>query len=156
MLIFTLHDRKRCLPFVVLVVCILLVGCAAQNKVPRVQLNNDGTMLDAKTGLMWQIVRSKQVVTSGPDAQAYAAQLQLAGYDDWRLPTSRELWELYFANDYSMCGELAKKVKLDRSYWTKDGDKILAGYLEDSDDPGINRVFLDSNKGFVRAVRSTR
>jgi len=141
---------------VVLVGILLLAGCAGQNSVARVQLSNDGTMLDGKTGLMWQVIRSEQLFTSGAEAQAYASQLKLAGYDDWRLPTSQELWELYFANDYSMCGQLAKEVNLERSYWTRDGEKILAGYLEDGDDPGINRIFLDSNKGFVRAVRASR
>ena len=145
--------------FVTLVVLagfLLLAGCAGQQKVDRVQLANDGTMLDSKTGLMWQVVRSEQSFTSGAEAQSYASQLKLAGHDDWRLPSSQELWDLYFANDYSMSGQLAKEVNLDQSYWTKDGDRILAGYLEDGDDPGINRIFFDTDKGFVRAVRSTR
>ena len=141
---------------VMLVAFLLLAGCAGQNSDARVQLSNDGTMLDSKTGLMWQVVRSEQLFSSGAEAQAYASQLRLAGHDDWRLPTSQELWELYFANDYSMSGQLAKKVDLERSYWTRDGDKVLAGYLEDGDDPGINRIFLDSDKGFVRAVRVSR
>jgi len=147
---------KKALQFVILALIVLLVGCAGQNKVDRVQLRDDGTMLDTKTGLMWQVVRSEQAFTSAAEAQSYASQLQLAGNDDWRLPTSQELWDLYFANDYAMSGRLAKEVKMDRSYWTRDGDKILAGYLEDGDDPGINRVFFDTDKGFVRAVRSVK
>ncbi len=53
-----------------------------------------------------------------------------------------------------MAGKLAKELEMDGSYWTKDEERIQAGYLEDNDDPGINRYSLDSEKGFVRAVRS--
>ena len=150
------RKNRVCRHLVILGFLLLIAGCAGQHNGTRVQLNNDGTMVDSKTGLMWQVVRSEQLFSSGAEADAYASQLKLAGFDDWRLPTSQEFWDLYFANDYAMAGKLAKQVKMDRSYWTKDGNKILAGYLEDGDDPGINRYFLNTDKGYVRAVRSSR
>ncbi len=152
----TLSIHRLCL-FAILSLSILLMsGCASKNLGTGVELNNDGTMLDTRTGAMWQQVRSDKQFTSSAEAEAYAAGLELAGFSDWRLPTSQEIWDLYFANDYAMDGELVKLVKLEGSYWAKDGDRILAGYLEDGDDPGINRYFYDSDKGYVRAVRSTR
>jgi hypothetical protein len=142
-----------CLVFAII---LLSAGCAGQADPDRVRLNQDGTMVDTVRNLMWQQDHSDKKFTSGADAQAYADNLTLAGFDDWRLPTSQELWELYFANDFTMAGKLAKEVKMDGSYWTRDGDTIQAGYLEVTDDPGINRYFRDSNKGFVRAVRSLK
>ena len=137
-------------------VFIILAGCIDTHRPSAVQIQSDGTMMDSRSGLMWQADRSQRPFTSSEDVEKYLATLNLAGFTDWRLPTSQELWNLYFTNDYSMAGQLAKSIKMSGSYWTKDGEQIRAGYLEDSDDPGINRYFLDSKKGFVRAVRSMK
>lgn len=52
--------------------------------------NNDGTITDLSTGLMWQ----KEHSSTGLDWEnslSYAENLSLAGYDDWRLPNIKEL-----------------------------------------------------------------
>ena len=145
----TLHT---CLGLIVLM--LVLAGCATQNNGRAgIQMNEDGTMVDIRTSMMWQTVRSEKKLASAAEAESYVAGLKLAGFTDWRLPTSQEIWDLFFANDYTMKGQLAKQIKLEGSYWTKDGDKILAGYLEDGSDPGINRYFYNTDKAFVRAVR---
>jgi hypothetical protein len=59
--------------------------------------NGDGTVSDLATGLMWQQAddgRSRD----WEEALAYAENLQLAGYDDWRLPNAKELQSIV---DYS-------------------------------------------------------
>ena len=52
--------------------------------------NGDGTVTDMATGLMWQQVDDGQT-RNWEEALAYAEDLELAGYDDWRLPNAKEL-----------------------------------------------------------------
>jgi photosystem II stability/assembly factor-like uncharacterized protein len=52
--------------------------------------NQDGTVHDITTGLMWQKGNSERM--SGWESELdYCQDLQLAGYSDWRLPNIREL-----------------------------------------------------------------
>jgi hypothetical protein len=52
--------------------------------------NADGTVTDMSTGLIWMKADSGKAM-SWQDALSYAANLTLAGYDDWRLPDAKEL-----------------------------------------------------------------
>jgi hypothetical protein len=52
--------------------------------------NGDGTVTDTATGLMWQQTDDGET-RNWEDALAYAENLELAGYDDWRLPNAKEL-----------------------------------------------------------------
>jgi hypothetical protein len=54
--------------------------------------NGDGTVTDLITGLMWQKTPGDKVTWAG--AVAGADTFSLAGYDDWRLPTIKELHSL--------------------------------------------------------------
>ena len=54
--------------------------------------NGDGTVTDLNTGLMWQQAYSGKMTWG--DALAGAEAFSLAGYDDWRLPTIKELYSL--------------------------------------------------------------
>jgi len=60
---------------------------------PRYSDNGDGTVSDLVTGLMWE-QRPDFVKRDQDGCEAYAAQLTLAGYDDWRLPTIKELFSI--------------------------------------------------------------
>lgn len=55
--------------------------------------NEDGTITDKNSGLMWQ------KATAGPmnwrRAMTFASGLSLGGHSDWRLPTMNELMGLY-------------------------------------------------------------
>jgi hypothetical protein len=52
--------------------------------------NNDGTITDHATGLMWQEADSCKGL-NWEQALAYAANSKLAGHSDWRLPNAKEL-----------------------------------------------------------------
>jgi hypothetical protein len=53
--------------------------------------NGDGTVTDLNTGLVWQQTPDFDRRMSWYEALEYADALTLAGYDDWRLPTIKEL-----------------------------------------------------------------
>lgn len=57
------------------------------------QDNGNGTVTDLNTGLMWQKTPPTDHYT-WDEAARYAENLQLAGYDDWRMPTMKELYSL--------------------------------------------------------------
>jgi len=54
--------------------------------------NGDGTVTDNVTGLMWQQDMGDKM--SWEDAISQAESSDLAGYDDWRVPTIKELYSL--------------------------------------------------------------
>src|SRR5262245_28544364 len=51
----------------------------------------DGVVCDEVTGLLWQREVDSTAVYIRSEASAYCDGLELAGYDDWRLPTRIEL-----------------------------------------------------------------
>jgi len=59
---------------------------------PAYQDNGDGTVSDLNTGLMWQQDPGDKMTYD--EAVAKPSSFTLAGYDDWRLPTIKELYSL--------------------------------------------------------------
>lgn len=51
--------------------------------------NEDGTITDNNTGLMWK--KDESPAMNWKDALEYCENLEWAGYDDWRLPNQKEL-----------------------------------------------------------------
>lgn len=60
-------------------------------------INNKGTVLDKKTGLMWQD-KDDMVERNWKEASLYCEKLAYGGYDDWRVPSINELMSII---DYS-------------------------------------------------------
>ncbi|WP_130470227.1 DUF1566 domain-containing protein [Candidatus Magnetaquicoccus inordinatus] len=73
------------------------------------QDNGDGTITDHSSGLMW----SQQDSGKGmkwADALQYAANSQLAGFRDWRLPSAKEL---QYIVDYTRSPETSNSAAID-------------------------------------------
>ena len=70
---------------------------------PRYQDNGDGTVTDLNTGLMWQADPGAKMTYA--QAVEGASTFRLAGYDDWRLPSVKELYSLilFDGTDASSC-----------------------------------------------------
>lgn len=58
---------------------------------PNFTDNEDGTVTDNETGLMWQQVDDKTTSRIWQHALDYCNGLTLAGYSDWRMPNVKEL-----------------------------------------------------------------
>jgi len=59
---------------------------------PSYQDNGDGTVTDLNTGLMWQ--KDPGYKTTWSEAVSESINFRLGGYDDWRMPTIKELYSL--------------------------------------------------------------
>ncbi len=104
-----------------------------------------------RTGVMWQIDKSKRI-KSLAEAEAYVDQLNLAGHDDWRLPTVAELFKLHLFFDVHANGDCT--IKRDGNYWSDEPDlegRVGAWELDDNCDP--ERQYIPKQAGYVRAVR---
>lgn len=63
-----------------------------QKNVPSYTDNNNGTVTDDVTGLMWQSHMDEKITFD--DAKIKADTLSLGGHTDWRVPTLKELYSL--------------------------------------------------------------
>ena len=61
--------------------------------------NTNGTVTDSDTNLIWQQENDSNN-RSWIDALAYCQELDLAGYDNWRLPNVKELVSIIEDNSY--------------------------------------------------------
>lgn len=88
--------------------------------------NDDGTILDNVTGLMWQ----KSPVNAGmsyDEAISYCDDLVLAEMDDWRLPTTKEMFS---ASDFSVGWPYVNTEYFDLAAWSEVTDRIEIGLEE--------------------------
>ncbi|MCP4105078.1 MAG: DUF1566 domain-containing protein [Desulfobacteraceae bacterium] len=123
--------------------------------------NDDGTITDSVTGLIWQKSGSEEWI--GLDkTQIYIDDLnrrKFAGYDDWRLPTLEELASL-FENE-KVDGLHINPLFDGEQRWCWSADKVASGAKVASGGAwyvyfslgNVNRLSLDCNY-YVRAVRS--
>lgn len=88
--------------------------------------NGDYTITDLNTGLMWEQVPSSEDYT-WDEAVAYCESLELGGYDDWRMPSCKELYSIsdfgagwpYLNTDYFSLVN-TDEVSKDEQYWSSD------------------------------------
>ncbi|MGY5449949.1 Lcl C-terminal domain-containing protein [Agarivorans sp. MS3-6] len=129
--------------------------------------NNDGTVSDNITGLMWQQIPDNRGL-SYQEAVDYCNDLALAGYSDWRVPSTKELFSLSDFSigwpylDTSYFGLAGSVVSKDEQYWTEVYvGSTIAG--PDSAAFGVNhgsghiKAYASGQMGnYVRAVRGDR
>ncbi len=100
---------------------------------PAYRANGDGTVTDLNSGLMWQAdPGGKKTYTQ---AVAGAARCRTGGYDDWRLPTIKELYSLiqFSGTDPDSTGRDSSELKpfIDTNHFkfsygkTSDGDRVI-------------------------------
>lgn len=136
------------------IVCLTMTasGCAPKK---TMLLQTEGTEIceEIKSGKMWQKGKGGPFFTLQA-AEQYAADLQLGGHNDWRLPSKEELFELYhifFWKKNNSCD-----LNQNGEFWSvaKDGRSSL-GHWETYllCDPEFNYVKSLKTSGYVRAIR---
>lgn len=108
--------------------------------------NGDGTISDLTTGLMWQKDAVEKQTYS--EAQEGAAVCTLGGYDDWRVPTIKELYSLIDFNGVTGRDESSSTPYLNNDYFT-----IYYGD-EDAGERFIDSQYLSSTKYVGTAMYS--
>jgi hypothetical protein len=117
--------------------------------------NQNGTVTDTVTCLQWQQATAGSMNWEG--ALAYAENLSLAGYTDWRLPNINELTSIV---DYSRIDPAVDPAAfpgtVSSSYWTSTTSLALMTYYAWAVNfsSGFNYYDIDKNGNIsVRAVR---
>jgi hypothetical protein len=142
------------LALVLLAVLLLaLHGCAGKSsRQPRLQNLGNGICRDTISGQMWQMERS-MMTASLKDAEQYVQTLNLGGYDDWRLPTTSELFQLAYFFDLFQNGDCT--LEREGNYWSseKDGQGKAGAWEITANQCDPARQYTPGSKGYVRAVR---
>jgi hypothetical protein len=96
-------------------------------KQPDYTDNGDGTVTDNVTKLMWQRDMGDKMTLE--EAEAKLAVLNRSKYNDWRIPTIKELYSLA---DYTGCvfGDRAVKSFIDTAYFRQPVGNTAAGERE--------------------------
>ncbi|MGW8194363.1 MAG: hypothetical protein ACWGOX_08865 [Desulforhopalus sp.] len=141
--------------FMLLILLLLLQSIvlvhAAENDAALVLLP-EGYFQEQQSGRMWQFDRSKKLETSEEVAH-YLESINNGPYNDWRLPTKQELYDLFSIFDLKRNGEV--KIRLEGDYWLSEKDKqnMYIGSWQIGDGCGPSRTFYSGKRGYVRAVR---
>lgn len=116
--------------------------------------NDDGTVTDNLTGLIWQ-QDAPEAAKTWEDALIYCQQLSLADHDDWRLPNIKELRSI--SDDHLMNPSLDKTYFPDASselYWssTTEMNQPAKAWTVDFN-YGLVSYAEKSGAHYIRAVR---
>mgnify|MGYP001312275988 CR=1 FL=1 len=134
-----------------------LLGGAAESygREEKGQLRAQGKEIcqEVQSGKMWQVDK-KSKFSSAREAERYAADLQLGGYGDWRLPTKAEMFNLARVFFWKKNADCTMNMRGD--FWlVDDRGKTSPGHWEFEYACGPQSRFIKAiqPKGYVRAVR---
>ena len=92
--------------------------------------NDDGTVTDVATGLIWQ-QEDDDITRNYDDAITYCEDLSLAGESDWRLPYAKELTTIvdYKTSDPAIddADFIGTNFLFPARYWTSSDNTNLGG-----------------------------
>lgn len=124
-------------------------------------VNGNGTVIDTTTGLMWQQTTADSNNDANPDEMnwqlslSYCENLELGGYNDWRLPDRNELQSLvdygrYYPaiNIVAFPDTMSSIYNSSTSYVSYDGYTWLINFSYG----GVSQSYK-SNNHYVRCVR---
>jgi hypothetical protein len=94
---------------------------------PSYKNNNDGTITDNVTGLMWEQDMGSKI--SYEDAFSKATNSTLGGYTDWRVPTLKEVYSLILFTG-QVKGEMAIDLFIDTNYFNQPLGDVTIGERE--------------------------
>lgn len=116
----SIYDPKIGLFTVLLVLLTCSCILSAPFSVARaadLKMIGEGIFQEEKSGKVWQLKQSKRFKTE-EEVNNHLLQLNSGEYDDWRLPTKQELYELFVVFDFKKNGDVA--VPKEGSYWYAD------------------------------------
>lgn len=119
-----------------------------QGNQPNYTDNQDGTITDNVTGLMW--AKSVDKKRSFQDALSYAKTAKIGGYDDWRLPTIKELYSLILFTGNARGTKAGSKLYIDTEYFNQPIGDIAKGERE------IDAQVWSSTQYVGRTMRNDR
>ncbi len=95
----------------------------------RYYRSSKGVVYDKKTQLLWQDNEdAKKVKKSWNDAKSYCHSLSLAGFDDWRLPSQKELRSIVDFSRYNPAIKRAFENVNSDNYWSSITDASDVSY----------------------------
>lgn len=127
---------------------------------PRFSDNEDGTVTDLLTGLMWTQDGDASTYIDWEPALTYCNNLDHAGYDDWRLPNIKELQSLVnFEYEYTSTWLNSVgfvDIRTNDEYWsgTTDGYDTSNAKIVDMGSDVVIQQYSKTSSAYVLAVRS--
>ncbi len=117
--------------------------------VVRFVANNDGTVLDTRTNLMWAAKDNGDFIANWSNAESYCENYRGGGYTDWRMPTQNELAGLYDEAKTYKCKWMPSDVHLTESIL------LTATWVWSSETRGSEAAFFSFYDGSRHWVRQS-
>ena len=137
------------------VLCLTVFSAMALGADDRFMDNGDGTVTDAKTGLMWAQTDNMGHIT-WHDAKLYCENIILSEYNNWRMPTVEELKTLFDSSQDSyetICGhniKSAPQIELSCGFvWSSEVLPFPGGY-------SVQAKAFNYSKGYQYSTRMSQ